>query len=427
MTRPHTVAASALDLAGLVVASDTVVVGQGCAEPLTLTGALVAQRHAIGPFRAFLGAVFSDTFTPEATDGIEFAGYGAIGAAVRLTRARRLDVVPVQYSQLPKLYRAGALPADVVLLQLAPGRDGAGFGLGLANDYTLDAARRARVVIAEINDQAPWTCGGEVPADLRIDVVVETSRPPAELPPSRGGEVEARIAERVAALVPDGGTIETGIGSLPDAILSALGGHRDLGVHSGMIGDRIADLVEAGVVTNARKAFDRGVTIAGVLFGTRRVNAFADRNPAFRLCPTAYTHGIDVLARIPDFIAINSAVEVDLGGQVNGEVAGGQYVGAVGGQVDFVRGGNAAPGGRSVIALQATAKHGQVSRIVAELSGPVTSLRSDADVVVTEFGVAELKGRTLAERARRMIDVAAPPFREGLERAAHGMLRAGGA
>lgn len=427
MTRPRIVASSTLDLAGLVRAGDTVVVGQGCAEPLTLTAALVAQRRAIGRFGVFLGAVFSDTFAPEATDGVDVSGYGAIGAAGKLARVGRLDVLPVQYSQLPKLFAEGRVPADVVLLQLAPGRDGDGCGLGLANDYTLEAARRARVVVAEVNDRAPWTHGGEVPADVRIDVIVETSRPPAELPPSRSGDVERRIAERVAALVPDGATIETGIGSLPDAILTALGGHRDLGVHSGMIGDRIADLVEAGVVTNARKAFDRGVTIAGVLFGTRRVNAFADRNPAFRLCPPSYTHGVDVLARIPDFIAINSAVEVDLGGQVNGEVAGGQYVGAVGGQVDFVRGANMAPGGRSVIALQATAKHGQVSRIVADLSGPVTSLRSDADAVVTEFGIAELKGCGLAERARRMIAIAAPQFREGLERAAHGMLRAGGA
>jgi len=193
-----------------------------------------------------------------------------------------------------------------------------------------------------------------------------------------------------------------------------------------MIGDRFAELIAAGVVTNAAKPFDAGITVAGSLFGTARLFGFADRNPDIRLSPPAVTHGIGVMARIPGFTAINSAIEVDLSGQVNGEVAGDAYVGAVGGQVDFVRGALAAPGGRSIIALPSTAKGGSVSRIVADLAGrPVTSLRSDADLVVTEWGIAELRGRGLAERARRMIAIADPAFREELERAAHAVIRAG--
>jgi len=225
-------------------------------------------------------------------------------------------------------------------------------------------------------------------------------------------------------LIPDRAPLQIGIGAIPDAILAALAGHRELGIHSGMISDGIADLIEAGVATNSRKSFDRGITVAGVLFGTRRLNEFAHRNASLRLHLPAYTHGIDVLARIAHFVAINSAIEVDLTGQVNAEVANGTYIGAVGGQVDFVRGANAAPNGRSIIALPATAKHGKTSRVVATLrDAPVTSLRSDADLVVTEWGVAEMRGQTLAERARRMIAVAAPQFRESLERAARDTLR----
>jgi acetyl-CoA hydrolase len=409
----------------LIRPGDSVVVGQGTAEPTTLTRELLRQRHAIGPARIFLGAVFSDTFALDETDGLSFSGYGAIGGAARLSKAGRLDVLPAQYSQLPGLFADGIVYADVVLLQLSPGHDGDGANLGLANDYVAVAARHARTVIAEFNDQAPWTFGARVPAGLRIDHTVEASYPPVELRTGPPGDAEMRIAAHVAALIPDGATIEIGIGTLPDAILSALGGHRELGVHSGMITDRIADLVEAGVITNARKPFDQGVTTANVLFGTARLNALAHHNPAFQIREQTYTHGADVLSKIPHLRAINSAIEVDLSGQVNAEVANGQYIGAVGGQVDFVRGANAAPHGRSIIALPATAKQGQISRIVGTLAnGTVTSLRSDADLVVTEFGIAELRGKTLAERARRMIAIAAPQFQESLSRAANAVLKA---
>lgn len=415
-----------LDLPALIRAGESVVVAQGTAEPLALTEALVRQRHAIGGLRVFLGAVFSRSFPADCTDVIGFSGYGAIGGAAPLAKAGRLDPVPAQYSRLPAMFADGSLPADVVLLQLAPGRDGGPPCVALSHDYIVAAARRARLVIAELNPQAPWSFGAELPADLRVDVVVEAAHPPVELAPARIGEAERRIAALVAGRVPDRAVLETGIGAVPDAILSALSGHRDLGIHSGMIGDRFAELIEAGVVTNAAKPFDRGLTIAGSLFGSDRLFAFADRNPAIRLSPPAVTHGIGVMARIPGFTAINSAIEVDLSGQVNGEVAGDAYVGAVGGQVDFVRGALAAEGGRSVIALPSTARAGTVSRVVPDLAGrPVTCLRSDADLVVTEWGVAELRGRSLAERARRMIAVADPAFREDLARAAHAVIKAG--
>src|SRR5579883_1793788 len=415
-----------LDLAAYIRRGDQVVCGQGCSEPLTLTETLVRQRAAIGRCHVFLGPSFSGTFRPEHGDHIGFTAYGGSGRNQGLARAGLLDIVPSHYSALSRLFAEGALRADVALLQLSPRDAGGRHSIGMANDYQLEAARRARVVIAEINDQVPWVPGSELPDDLRIDVAIHTSRAPAMLQPAKLGAVEARIAAHVAPLVPDGATIELGIGALPDAILAALREHRDLGIHSGMIGDGIVDLAECGALTNARKPIDRGVTIAGLLFGTRRLFDFAHRNEALRLMPPGYTHGAETLRRLPRFIAINSAVEADLTGQVNGEMANGAYLGAVGGQVDFMRAAAASPGGRSIIALPATAKGGAVSRIVARFAdGVVTSLRSDMDAIVTEYGVAELNGRSLAERARRMIAIAAPQFREDLERAAHPLLRAG--
>lgn len=407
------------DLTAMVQAGDHVVVGQGTAEPLTLTAALVAQHRAVGRLDVFLGATFSDTFVSGRCEGIAFSSYGAIGKAALLARSRRLNVTPVHYSELPALFETRQRRVDVALLLLAPGPDGRPANLALANDYTVAAARSARIVIAEVNRDLPAMPGGALPSDLRIDAYVESTRGLLDLPPRPAdGLVESRIAAHVAAIIPDGAVLQIGIGGLPDAVLAGLRHHRELGIHSGMIGDRVVDLIECGAVTDGWKPFDRGVTIAGLLLGSERLRRFADRNPRIRLAPPAYTHAHPVLARIPFFTAINSAIEVDLTGQVNAEVAEGTYIGALGGQADFVRGARAAAGGRSIIALPATAKDGRRSRIVAALSGPVTTSRGDADTVVTECGVAELRGCSLRERARRMIAIAAPAFREELERAA---------
>ena len=420
MTRE--IAADALDLEEYIRPGDRIVIGQGGAEALTLSEILVRQRAALGRVRLFLGPAFAGSFRPEHADHLAFTGYAASGGNQALARAGLLDIMPIHYSELPALFSASEPHAEVVLLQLSP----EGRWLGMANDYQIDAARRARVVIAEMNERVPATFGSELPEDIQIDVVIRSAREPAIMRSSPLGVAEAAIAQLVASLVPDGATLELGIGALPDAILGALIGHRDLGLHSGMLGDGVVTLAEAGALTNTRKPIDAGISIGGLLFGTRRLFDFADRNPALRLMPPAYTHGHQVLRQLPQFIAINSAVEADLTGQVNGESLGGGYVGAIGGQVDFMRGAIAAASGRSIIALPATAKGGAVSRIVAKIAdGIVTSLRSDMDVIVTEYGIAELRHRSLAERARRMMAIAAPQFREELGRAAYALLKAG--
>jgi acyl-CoA hydrolase len=283
---------------------------------------------------------------------------------------------------------------------------------------------RARVVIAEVNEQVPFTHGELLPA-ARIDCAVHVSRPPVEVPPTKIGATDEAIARHAAAYIQDGSVIQTGVGAVPDAILHLLHDRRDLGLHSGMLGDGLVELVEAGAVTNARKRIDRGISITGALIGTKRLYDFAHHNPHLRMCDTSHTHDAAVLARLDGLVTINSAMEVDLTGQVNAEQTGSAYLGGTGGQLDFVRAGVRSPGGHAIIALPATAKGGTVSRVAATLSGPVTTARSEVDVIVTEFGAAELRGQTLAERTRRLIAIADPDFQEELARAAHVIQRRG--
>ena len=408
------VAADCLDLSAIVRPGDTVVWGQASAEPLPLTQALMAQRHAIGRFNVFLGVTYSDTLKPEHADCVSFSAYCGTGGNRALARAGKLDILPVHYSQIPGLIQSGRLKIDVLMLQLAPADAAGNYSFSMAHDYLVQALAAARVVIAEVNEQAPWTFGERPVREADLDYIVRTSRPPLELHHPQPGEAELAIARHVAGLIEDGATLQFGLGALPEVILAALAGRRDLGIHSGALGDKAAELMEAGVITNARKSIDRGVTVAGIMFGSRRIQQFCHRNPAVQFRSNAYTHNAGVLASIERFAALNTAIEVDLSGQINAEVAGGVYVGAVGGAVDFLRGAHRSKGGLPIVALPSTA--GKASRIVAKLSGPVSTPRSDAGLIVTEYGVADLRGAPLSERARRMIAIAHPDFREQLER-----------
>jgi len=412
---------SELDFSDYVRPGDSVICGQGTAEPYSLTDQLMRDAPAIGSFDLFVGAVFSRTFLTETAESVRFRSYGAIGNAVELARRGTLDIVPYHYSNLYHAFDRGTERADVVLIQLC-GNKTTGFNMGLANDYVGRAAARARFVIAEVNPRVPWTVGAELPSDINIDLVVEVDWEPLELALAKVGLVEQQIAARVASLIPDGAALQLGIGSIPDAVLSGLGGHRNLGLHSGAIGDRAVGLIERGIITNSCKSINQGVSVCGSLFGTRCLYDFAHQNPALHVLPASYTHALVNMAQLSNFTAVNSAIEVDLSGQVNAEIAGNTAVGAVGGQVDFVRGANASPGGRAIIALPSTAKNGTVSRIVPVVQS-VTCARSDVDAIATEWGVAELRGLGLATRAERMIEIAAPQFREGLARAAYDQKR----
>ncbi len=415
-------------MAPLINGGDTIWWGQANTEPLTLTRTLATHRHSLakgGRLRVWVGIGGSDTLLPEQADVFDFFGYSAGGTHKKLAQAALLDVVPSHYSHLPQLIDRGQLPADVVLLQVPP-PDGMGrYSLGLVDEYLSAALKKARVIIGEVHADVPWTHASTYLTASDFDLLVDSAHPLLEPDRSPPGPIEQAIARHIATLVEDGATLQVGVGKLPEAVLSALHDRRDLGVHSGAIGDGIAALAEADVLTNAHKGIDTGVAVAAVLMGGERLRRWVHHNPHFMLRGTDYTHHPEVLAQLHRFTAINAAVEVDLTGQINSEVAAGVYVGAVGGAVDFLRGAARSQGGLPIVALPASAKG--ASRIVAQLSGPVSTPRCDAGVIVTEHGVADLRGQTLSRRVQRMIDIAAPEHRAELERQAHALLRRCGA
>ena len=371
-----------LDLTSVLRPGDALIWGQACAEPQTLVEALVAQRAALSGCSAFVGSSYSGLLRPEHADHLRLASYCGTGSNRKLADAGVLDILPVPYSQLAPLIRSGRLRCDVLMLQVSPPNSRGEYSLGLGVEYLSAALKVARAVVAEVNGQVPWTHTDPFLRRDDFDLMVETSRAPVELPNSDPSDIERRIAAHAASCVPEGATVECGIGSLPNAILSALSSRRDLSYHSGAVCDLVRTV-----------PWQR--CVGGALMGTQALFQWARDNPALKLASTDVTHGARSLAGIERFVAINSAVEVDLTGQVNGEVAKGSYVGAVGGALDFVRAANQSPGGVSMIALPA-------ARMVEKLSGPVSIPRSEAGLFVTEHGVADLRGCTLRERERRM-------------------------
>ncbi|MCK8785929.1 4-hydroxybutyrate CoA-transferase [Roseomonas sp. NAR14] len=403
-------------LRGLIRPGDRILWGQAAGEPPTLVEALVDQRAALGGVSVLLGTGLAATLRPEHADHIAMQGIGGLGTTRALANAGVLDILPLHGGQVGRMLAEGRLRCDVALLMLPPaGPDGA-HSLGCTVDYMDMAVAQARTVIAEVSPRVPCTLGHAAIPAARLDAVLETDRAPLGTRPPRIGEAGRRIAAHVAALVADSSTIQVGLGELPEAILDGFAAHRDLGLHSGIFGDAAMRLLRAGVLTNARKPIDAGVSVATTAVGTAALYDFVHRNPAVALRPCGYTHADAVLARLPRLVAINAAAEVDLTGQVNAEQAGRAVVGGIGGQADFARAASRSPGGCSVIALPALASTGG-TRIVHRLSGPVTTPRADVDVVVTEHGAADLRGCGLAERRRRLIGIAAPECREALERA----------
>lgn len=413
MKRPAVVPAHELDLAGYIRPGMGVVFGQATGEPSTLTSRLVAQRARFSGAQVFFGANFSGTFQAEHADHLRFKGFGGIGALRKLATCGALDPVPCHVSAVSGLIGQGLVACDVALLQVSPANARGEHSLGLIADYVRAAVSRARVVIAEVNAQVPWTPCDQPLRTEEFDVVVPSDCPPVEVPAAPFGDLERRIAAHLNELIPDRAVLQVGIGAVPEAVMAMLRDRRDLGLHSGMIGDSVVDLIECGALTNAHKEIDRGVTITGSLIGTSRLYRFADRRDGLRLCPSSYTHAPGVVGRLRRLVSLNSALEVDLTGQVNAEAVGREYLGGVGGQVDFVRAAAQSEGGVSIIALPSTGRKGE-SRIVARLSGPVTTARSDVDVVATEHGLARLRGRSLRERVRALVAIAAPAHRDDL-------------
>lgn len=410
--------AAAIDLAELLRPGDSIVWGQGPAEPATLVELLLLQQDRVAPVTVLVGTMLTDRLRQDPLRGLSIKGFIGMGPAGVMVDEGRLDLLPCPISELPRLIARGLLRVDVVFVQVSLPDAAGNHSLGLAADYLIEAIQRARVVVAEVNARVPFVLGDSLVHRSAFAAVVATSRPLIEVPALPHRPVDRAIAAHAAGLIPDRATVQVGIGRTPDAILGSLQDKTDLGVHSGMITDRIAQLMEAGVITNRCKEIDTGVTVTGTLFGTEGgLYRYADRNPRIRLQSAAYTHTTSVIARLDRFVAINSAVEVDLTGQINSEATPEHYLGAVGGQLDFTIGAMVATEGRSIVALASTADTGLTSRIVARSEVGIVSIpRGYADCIVTEFGVAELRGQTLRERARRLVGIAHPDFRRELAR-----------
>jgi 4-hydroxybutyrate CoA-transferase len=332
----------------------------------------------------------------------------------------RAEYVPTFLSDVPHLFRRRIVPLDAVLINVTP-PDAHGYcSLGTSVDATLAAVESAGMVIAQLNRAMPRTLGDSFIHVDRIDLGVEVDEPPIDHPLNHIGEVEQRIARNVADLVPDGAVIQMGIGAIPSAVGLALTSRRDLGVHTEMFTDVMVDLVESGAITGRRKEIDQGKIVAAFMMGTQRLYRFVDDNPMVEMRPVDYTNDTAIIRRLRRMTAINSAIEIDLTGQVCADSIGTRFYSGIGGQMDFVRGAALAEDGRAIIALPATAKGGTESRIVPFLregAGVVTS-RGHVQTVATEYGVAELHGRSVAERARSLIAIAHPDFRDELTTAA---------
>ncbi|HXS93576.1 MAG TPA: acetyl-CoA hydrolase/transferase C-terminal domain-containing protein [Candidatus Limnocylindrales bacterium] len=404
----------------MVRSGQRVYVHNGCSEPVPLVEALTRRgRELSGVEVIHMATMGIAPYTAPEFEGNFRQSALFMGANVReAVQAGRADYTPIFLGEIEELFRSGALPIDVCLLQCAP-PDRHGFlNLGPSTDITLAAVEASRHVIVEVNDQVPRTLGDTSLHRSKVHAFVETSHPLVEYRSPELTEVHRAIGRRIANLVPDGATLQSGIGGIPEAVLALLGDHKDLGFHSEMIPESVIGLIEAGALNCRRKTLHPGKLVAGFCLGTKRLLDYVDRNPMFEFRNTAYVNDPFNVARNDRMVAINSAIEVDLTGQVCSDSIGHLPYSGIGGQVDFLRGAARSKGGVPIIALPATARSGDVSRIVPTLkpgAGVVTS-RGDVHWVVTEFGSAYLHGKTLRQRAESMIRIAAPAFREPLER-----------
>ena len=328
------------------------------------------------------------------------------------------DFTPAFLSMTPKWFADGTLPVDVAMISVSPPNEKGYVSTGVSVCVTKPAAVAAKIVIAQVNTNMPRTCGNSFLHISQLDYIVEYDQELVELESGSMGEVESRIGEYCASLVEDGATLQLGIGSIPDAVLQNLGDKKDLGIHSEMFSDGVVDLVEKGVITGTKKTINKGKITVGFLMGTKRLYDFVDDNPLVQMETSDYVNNPAVIMKNYKMTAINSCMQVDFTGQVNSEsIATKQYSG-MGGQLDFVRGASMSLGGKAILAMPSTASSGKISRIVPILDSgaTVTTTRTDVEYIVTEYGIANLRGRTLRDRAKMLINIAHPNFREDLQK-----------
>jgi acyl-CoA hydrolase len=416
---------AAADAVRLIRDNDAVVVPTGVGEPPALLAALSEQRwefkgvqvYQILPLRKFA------YFDPETAEHVRHIAYFFGGPSRPGGQAGWIDFLPSYFSELPTLITRGLTPVDVVLA-IASEMDSHGyFSLSLAADYTMAAVAKARAVVLEVNPNVPFANGNCHVHISQVAGIVESGDPVLEVGLPKIGPVQEAIGKYVADLIDDGATLQIGYGGIPDAVVMQLTDKKDLGIHTEMIGDGIMMLVEAGVVTNRRKNMHHGKMLATFALGSNKLYRFMDRNPALEMHPVDFTNDPFLAGQNDNLVAINATMQVDLIGQCGSESLGFTPYSGTGGQADFVRAANRSQGGKAFIVLPATAKEGAISRIVPTLTAGthITTGKNDVNYVVTEFGVAQLRGKTAKQRAQALIGIAHADFRAELRDAAKKM------
>jgi len=407
---------SAAEALAHIKSGDKIFIGTGCAAPQTLIEALTTASvddtsifhlltMGVAPYAhdRFSGRFrFNSFFISQNVRDAVWQGLG--------------DYTPIFLSEIPHQFELGRIPLDVALIQTTtPNEDGM-VSLGISVDIVKSAAENAKLLIAEVNSRMPWTHGNSlIPVDF-IDYMVESERPLLEYEPVKADETIRAIGRNVASLIEDGSTIEVGIGAIPQSILEFLKDKKNLGIHTEMFTDSLIDLIEAGVINNLKKTIDQGKTVASFIMGSERLYQYINNNPSIELHPSEYVNDPFIIGEMPKMVAINMALEVDLTGQVCADSLGHKFYSGIGGQVDFIRGAARSIGGKPIIAMKSTAVDGTISRIVPRLSegAGVVTTRGDVHYVITEYGIADLHGKSIRERAMALINIAHPKFRHDL-------------
>jgi 4-hydroxybutyrate CoA-transferase len=402
----------------VVQSNNRVYIHPGCAEPESLVEALVARKDELENVEVV--HLLTMGTAPHVEPGMEghfrhrclFAGKN-VRQAVNEGRA---DYVPIFLGEIHRLFANGTLPIDVALIQVSPPDEHGFCSYGVGIDITKPAAENAKIVIAEVNRQTPRTLGDSFIHMHKLNYIVDVDRPMLELPRVRMTDLHSKIGAHVAGIIENGSTLQMGIGGIPDAVLFHLQDKQDLGVHTEMFSDGVIELVHQGIINNEKKTLHPGKIISSFVLGSRDLYDFIDNNPICEFHPNSYVNDPFVIAQNDNMVAINSAIQVDLTGQVSADSIGYSIYSGFGGQVDFIRGAARSRGGKPIIALPSTARGDSVSRIVLHLdegAGVVTS-RADVHVVATEYGIADLHGRSIRERAKALIEIAHPKFRDQL-------------
>ena len=402
----------------LIQDGDRVVLGHAVGEPIIFqrTMAQMAEQfHNVEvAHMVYLGSgeYLQPGMEPHFRHNALFVG----GAARKPIAENRADYTPAFFSDVPRMFRDGTLPVDVFAFTCSPPDERGYVSMGLSCDYGAQAAKSAKTVIAEVNQNMPRTYGESFIHVSEIDAFLCSWEPLPESKPAKIGDADKKIGKYIADLVRDGDCLQLGIGALPDAVCSFLGDKKDLGLHTEMISDGVLPLLESGVVNGKRKQRDIGKICVTFLMGTRKLYDFVNNNPIINMLPVDVCNNPAIISQNDNVVSINSCVEVDLQGQVCAEAIGLRQISGIGGQMDFVRGANLSKGGRSIIALHSTTNGGSASKIVTTLTtgAPVTTSRCDVNYIVTEYGVAQLRGQTLRERAKRLIARGHPKFRAEL-------------